>query len=179
MTKSDKVIAVLKELGISADINEFDSRLIIQKTVCLLQLRGIKMGYPFSIYIHGPYSPELTSDYFLEKEKFRTEETDTELTETERDIIKKFSEIFNPEKPSQLEISSTYGHFTNTLHYSPIDATKATRELKSQYSPGQIAVAISRANQFLYSPTPEDLQILREETAPWQQMAFHSLESAE
>ncbi|MCA1917308.1 hypothetical protein [Methanospirillum hungatei] len=179
MTKFDKVIAILKELGIPADINEFDSRLIIQKTVCLLQLRGISIGYPFSMYIHGPYSPELTSDYFLEKEKLQTGETDTELTETERDILKKFSEIFNHEKPSQLEISSTYAHFTNTLYYSSIDAIKATRELKSQYSQGQIAVAISKANQFLYSPTPDDLQILREETTEWQHIGFHSLEWAE
>jgi len=87
--------------------------------------------------------------------------------------------MFDLNKPSQLEISSTYGHFKNSLHYSPTKATKVTRELKSQYSSGQIAVAISKANQFLYSPTPGELQILKEETASWQQIGFHSLESAE
>jgi hypothetical protein len=179
MKKSDKVIAVLKALGISTDIEEFDKRLIIQKTVCLLQLKGVKMDYSFSIYIHGPYSPELTNDYYQERKKFRTEETDVELTRSELEIIKEFSAIFNLEKPSQLEIASTYSHYTYSKKYSPIDATKATRELKSQYSPGQIAVAISKANQFLYSPTPEDLQTLKDETAPWQRIGFHSLESAE
>jgi len=179
MKRSDKVIAVLKALGFSTDIDEFDKRLIIQKTICLLQLKGLRMDYPFSIYIHGPYSPELTADYYQEKEKIRNEETDAQLTGSELEIIKVFSAIFNPEKPSQLEIASTYGHYRYSKKYSPIDATKATRELKSQYSPGQIAVAISKANQFLYSPTPEDLQILKEETAPWQGIGFHSLESAE
>ncbi|MBN1165517.1 MAG: hypothetical protein JXA44_00120 [Methanospirillaceae archaeon] len=179
MKKSDKVIAALKALGISADIDEFDKRLIIQKTVCLLQLRGLKMYYPFFIYIHGPYSPELTNDYYQEKEKFINEETDVELTGSELEKIKEFSALFNLEKPSQLEIASTYGHYKYSKNYSSIDATKATRELKSQYSPGQIAVAISKVNQFLYSPTPEDLQILQDETAPWQRIGFDSLESAE
>ena len=179
MKRSDKVIAVLKALGISTDIDEFDKRLIIQKTICLLQLRGVKMDYPFSIYIHGPYSPELTADYYQDKEKFRNKDTDVELSGSEIQIIKEFSATFNPEKPSQLEIASTYGHYRYSKNYSPVDATKATRELKTQYSSGQIAVAVSKANQFLYSPTPENLQILKEETVPWQRIGFHSLESVE
>lgn len=78
------------------------------------------MDYPFSIYIHGPYSKELTVDYYLEKEKFKNIETEVELTGPEQEIIKEFSETFNLEKPSQLEIASTYGHYKYSKNYSSI-----------------------------------------------------------
>lgn len=37
----------------------FDSRLIFQKTIYLLQAFGLYLGYRFSWYIRGPYSPAL------------------------------------------------------------------------------------------------------------------------
>lgn len=37
----------------------FDSRLVFQKTVYLLQAFGLHLGYRFSWYIRGPYSPAL------------------------------------------------------------------------------------------------------------------------
>lgn len=38
----------------------FNSRLIFQKTIYLLQVFGLYLGYKFSWYIRGPYSPALT-----------------------------------------------------------------------------------------------------------------------
>lgn len=35
-----------------------------KKTIYLLQSFGLNLGYKFSWYIHGPYSPELTKDAF-------------------------------------------------------------------------------------------------------------------
>ena len=43
--KRKKVIAFFKELGFEFDIARFDDRLIAQKLVCLLELKGIDLGY--------------------------------------------------------------------------------------------------------------------------------------
>ena len=46
------------------DMETFEGRLRLQKTVYLLQSFGIDLGYYFTWYLRGPYSPELTRDGF-------------------------------------------------------------------------------------------------------------------
>jgi len=48
----------------------FDSRLIFQKTVYLLQAFGLYLGYRFAWYISGPYSTGLTRDGYRLVDKF-------------------------------------------------------------------------------------------------------------
>lgn len=55
---------VLNELGMDQSMLSFDDRLALQKTVYLLQQMGIHLGYPFSWYLRGPYSRDLTADAF-------------------------------------------------------------------------------------------------------------------
>jgi len=59
---------VFNKLG-NFDMTRFDGRLIFQKTVYFLQAFKIYMGYNFSLYIHGPYSPDLAKDGFELKDK--------------------------------------------------------------------------------------------------------------
>jgi hypothetical protein len=54
----------LDALNHNLDLSEFDHRLVLQKTVYLLQAAGIDLGYNFGWYIRGPYSPGLTRDAF-------------------------------------------------------------------------------------------------------------------
>jgi uncharacterized protein YwgA len=54
---------ILKKIG-NLDINTFKGRLVLQKKIYLLQSFGFYLGYKFSWYIHGPYSPDLTRDAF-------------------------------------------------------------------------------------------------------------------
>jgi len=44
--------------------SNFNSRLILQKTVYLMQEFGLNIGYSFSWYLRGPYSPNLTRDTY-------------------------------------------------------------------------------------------------------------------
>lgn len=55
---------ILEELGISSDIDTVDERKRIQKSVYLGQIAGVDLGYHFGWYLKGPYSPELTKDYY-------------------------------------------------------------------------------------------------------------------
>lgn len=54
----------LKEAGVISDVSGFDSRLILQKAVYLLEEAGIRLGYSFNWYLRGPYSPSLTRDLY-------------------------------------------------------------------------------------------------------------------
>lgn len=53
---------LLKRIGNYDGMNEFNKRLVLQKTIYLLQAFDLYMGYKFSWYIHGPYCTELTRD---------------------------------------------------------------------------------------------------------------------
>jgi uncharacterized protein YwgA len=55
--------AVLKRID-SFNLCTFKGRLVLQKTVYLLQSYGLNLGYTFTWYLHGPYSPQLTKDAF-------------------------------------------------------------------------------------------------------------------
>lgn len=44
--------------------SNFNSRLILQKTVYLMQEFDLNIGYSFSWYLRGPYSPNLTRDTY-------------------------------------------------------------------------------------------------------------------
>jgi len=50
--------------------NDFDKRLILQKTVYLLQAFGLNIGYRYSWYLRGPYSPELAHTAYSVAENF-------------------------------------------------------------------------------------------------------------
>lgn len=66
----------LDELGVGTDISTLADRKKVQKAVYLGQAAGADLGYRFSWYILGPYSPPLTRDYFELAEK-RDEYRDT------------------------------------------------------------------------------------------------------
>jgi uncharacterized protein YwgA len=62
-----KLIALklfLEELGVPSDIDTVDERKRVQKTIYLGQIAGVDLGYHFGWYLKGPYSPELTKDYY-------------------------------------------------------------------------------------------------------------------
>ena len=46
------------------DPEDFDSRLRLQKYVFIARKFGLNLGYDFSMYIRGPYSPDLADDYY-------------------------------------------------------------------------------------------------------------------
>ena len=62
----------LSILGLSRpDMDDFDERLRLQKIVYLLWAYGVSLGYGFSWYVRGPYSPKLASDgYAIDDEIF-------------------------------------------------------------------------------------------------------------
>jgi hypothetical protein len=65
--KVDALGGLLKRIGNfdPADFeSDFNDRLILQKTVYLMEQFGLNIGYHFSWYLRGPYSPSLARDAY-------------------------------------------------------------------------------------------------------------------
>ncbi len=174
MEKYRKVIAFFKELGFQFDISRFDDRLIAQKLVCLLDLRGIDLGYSCSLYVRGPYSPDLTQDLYAFTREFETLETGSRLNAAEKEAAEELGRIFGL-RPVPLEVGATYGYYALRQGSDPLEAVRQVKRLKPFYSEAQIALGVSKAKQFLFTPTEKDLEALKEETGIWQRASLTSL----
>ena len=54
----------LDALDIPSTISTLADRKRVQKAVYIGQKATVNLGYSYGWYVHGPYSPELTQDYF-------------------------------------------------------------------------------------------------------------------
>jgi hypothetical protein len=176
MEKHKKLIAFFKELGFNPDIAKFDDRLIAQKLVCLLELKGVDLGYSCSLYVRGPYSPDLTQDLYAFTREFEILETGSRLNKAEKEIAGELGRIFGL-KPVPLEVGATYGYYTLRQNSDPLEASRQVKRLKPFYSEAQIALGISKAKEFLFTPSRRDLEDLKKETGIWQRASLKSLES--
>ena len=84
MGSISKVYALVERFGLDFEIAEFDHRIIVQKMICLLELKGLDLGYSYGLYLRGPYSPELTSDLY---DRSDITNDDVELTLSEREAV--------------------------------------------------------------------------------------------
>lgn len=55
---------ILRNFYNSLDMNDFNTRLKIQKVVYLMKSKNMNLGYNFHLYLYGPYSVELMRDSF-------------------------------------------------------------------------------------------------------------------
>lgn len=62
------IFAVSKALGRKLNKGRFNDRLMMQKGCYILNSWGYGPMYNFSLYIRGPYSPELADDYYEMKD---------------------------------------------------------------------------------------------------------------
>ena len=64
MTTKLDVEKLFMKLGLVANVDSFDSRIKLQKLVYLSDSFGIPIGFSFTWYVYGPYSPQLTKIMF-------------------------------------------------------------------------------------------------------------------
>lgn len=65
MNRRSRLFASLKVLGINPRMDTFAERKKVQKLVYLLdKVFGIGFNFPYNWYLHGPYSPEVTTLIF-------------------------------------------------------------------------------------------------------------------
>src|SRR3989344_2494099 len=97
-------IAVLKKTG-NANISSLRNRVICQKIVYFAGKLGIAPQYDFSIYVKGPYSPELANDlYVLEPYFGEIREAEFISEKTEENFGKLQAVLGSENKLRELEV---------------------------------------------------------------------------
>ncbi|HEV2519993.1 MAG TPA: hypothetical protein VGX00_05155 [Thermoplasmata archaeon] len=175
MSSFDKVLACLKALGLrNPSPDNFEEKLVIQKAVYLLQLRGVQTGFEFNLYVRGPYSPALTAEIYGHRRELRLLETPIRLTMNEARAVGQLRE-WTHLQPSLLEVAATYAYFSIQLGRDPLESTRGVRSLKGFYPESQIALGISLAKKFLIPPTAAELAEMREEHAALEDASLRDL----
>jgi len=142
--------------------------LIVQKTVCLLKLLGFELDYSFnSLYIRGPYCPELTNDlYEYKTAKFPTP------TEQEKIKLNELKELSNELNPTMLEIMGTYAFLVHGLKKNEKEAILTLKKLKSFYSESDFAVGMSKAKQLFLKLSKKEIEEIKKEGEDWEQASL-------
>ncbi len=162
MSKLKKLLACLKELNFKPNVNNFEHRLIIQKTACLLELMGFKIGYNFSLYVRGPYSTDLTHDLYDNIQFVYENKISPNFSSPKREKLLEFSDATDKLDPALLEIMSTYAFISKALGKDEKEAIIELKRLKPFFSDAQIAVGVSRAKQ-LITPTEDEVKRMKKE----------------
>lgn len=101
------LLSTFSALEEEIDVQTFVSRFFIQKYGYFLQEFGADLGYAFGMYIHGPYSPDLTRDaYALQQIEYTDEEIEsvsvnTDAIEELQTLIEEVDDLVSVNKSKQ------------------------------------------------------------------------------
>jgi len=168
MDRVEKIVSCFKEVGVSLRIDRFENRLIIQKAVFLLELIGMKFDYNFSLYVRGPYSPDLASELYAHEGKLHNMKP-CPLSESEKEKITRVYELSNEFEPKILEIMATYLFIWKVKGESVNEALIHLKKLKP-YPETQIVIGVSRAKQLL-PPTENEIREMKAEFKAWEDVS--------
>ena len=163
-TNLDKVIASLKFLGLAPKIREYRGRFFTQKTAFLLKVLGMEISYDFTVYVAGPYSRELTCDYYSNSAKLDSLRTDYQLTQTDIEVlnrIKSCSEIYD--NMGLMEATSTVVYLRcQNPEFSEDDLFLRLKRLKPHLTDADRTIGITKAKEILFKPEYLTDEIVKE-----------------
>lgn len=125
----------LTELDVPISIKMLGERLLIQKAIYLAQsLGGVPLGYTYSWYVRGPYSPNLTKDYYALGTKLAEESEQSDkplrLRDGVREQLKRVAVIMTPPKevplgrPEWAELFASV-HYLSKIEHRDDEGVKA------------------------------------------------------
>jgi uncharacterized protein YwgA len=124
----------------------FEKRLTAQKTVYLMQchpeIRRV-LGFEYSLYLRGPYSPELAREYYeLEK----VEADGIELSDEANEYIREISSLGK----SELELIATAALVKRYNRNATNDKiVRLVRELKRSYTDEEVKEAVEKLDNIV------------------------------
>jgi uncharacterized protein YwgA len=135
----------LNELGIPPVIETINDRKRLQKAIYLGQAAGAELNYEFGWYVHGPYSTDLTRDYYelagvllagMHPTTDDTQSSDgSRLRDSIRDTLKNLAPII--QKPEGFKLDQAdWMELLSSLHYlrtvDKLDPAEARRIISTQ-----------------------------------------------
>jgi uncharacterized protein YwgA len=143
-------------LNLPFEIDGFMDRLIMQKAVYLAQAAGVKLGYYYQWYLHGPYSPSLTRDEFAvamdisagldDSEEWKLDEASSQRL---REIQSIFAEPDRPKLARKLELLASVHFLVDRKQVSAIDAGRIAatlKQFKKNFSKEDVKKALEELN---------------------------------
>lgn len=129
----------------------FDSRLIFQKTIYLLHAFGLQLGYRFTWYIRGPYSPALARKGYELTRKFKESSDVRFARESSEQKFREFLEFLGEKKNDAIWLETLASiHFLK--HMYPVRAEEKIIEMvlqKQPYlTPSEIKNALSHLKKY-------------------------------
>lgn len=164
MRKSfNKLIAILKYLEVPLEdpssFRNFDSRFKIQKLAFLSKSLGIDLYHKFTIYIKGPYSSALASDYYQFPNSIIDLETSYALTQDEILILDKIRENVLYHDVANEYLDELLETVTTVLYFNKKDSEVLDDEIfarikviKPYLKEWMITIAINIAKKLLFKP---------------------------
>ena len=160
----DKVIAALKFLGQAPKIGEYSGRFFTQKTAFLAKSLGMEITYDFTVYVAGPYSRELTCDYYSNGAKLDSLQTDYKLTQDDiqkLEEIKACSDIYD--SMGLMEATSTVVYLkSQNPELSDDDLFLRLKWLKPHLTDSDRTIGITKAKELLFKPEYLTKEIAKE-----------------
>lgn len=99
--------------------NNFNQRLLLQKSTYLLQCWGVDLGFRYNWYIRGPYCPDLTAQAFDISEHYEEYAQickKLELTEPVKQTIEEIKNWISDNKPVEMN-PIDWQELIASLHY--------------------------------------------------------------
>jgi uncharacterized protein YwgA len=150
----DKVIAGIKFIGLSPNVHEYRGRFFTQKTAFLAKALGMEITYDFTVYVAGPYSRELTCDYYAQSAKLESLQTDYELTHSDVQVLEKIkacADIYR--NMGLMEAVSTIVYLkTQNPELTDDGLFVRLKWLKPHLTDGERTIGITRAKELLFKP---------------------------
>ena len=135
---------VLNELGVSTNIDTLDERVTFQKAIYLAQAVGVPLRYRYSWYIKGPYSKDLTRDYYALHEFPQNDAgpaTQPVIKEPFASALNKLKDLMSPpttvdlDQTDWLELLASVHYLTTTAGLNENDARDRLNGQKPSLSP--------------------------------------------
>ena len=135
---------ILAELGIEPEIETIDQRVVFQKAIYLAQAAGVPLHYRYNWYVMGPYSPNLTKDYYA----LHAQRGDADHDQRSYVLKDQFVSLLRSLKPAMavpegvplrpsewLELLSSVHYLRIQMHLNPADTQKSLDQMKPHVSP--------------------------------------------
>lgn len=155
LSRAGKLNLLLKHLE-WLNINTFEQRKILQKTIYILREMGVKIRYTYNWYIHGPYSPQLADDaYEIQfNQGYHNDEIEGYCFKGEvKEIIERFKKLFKDREKDD-EWLELIGSLLFLRNYHDLDDEKLktlllTRKEKFSKKPELVDEAIQIINKHI------------------------------
>lgn len=130
-------------IGDDFSMDDFDSRLRLQKSIYLLQAFDVNLGYSFAWYLRGPYCPLLADNGFEINDVYHRIPKE-EVKFTERKVqrsFERFQEFINRKDVDALEIAASLHYQIKILGKDEMEAKEKTANKKrKQFDRTQVDV---------------------------------------